>query len=134
MADIRIQAGELGDAINRELELYSRQVTESVNKAGQKAIKELERITKDTAPFDEKVYRRHYVESIATKTEDSRTGDQKHIWYVKPPNHRLTHLLVKGHETRDGGRTRADPFLKNALKRVLPKYEKDVQEAVKNGK
>ena len=50
---------------------------------------------------------------------------------MKAPCHRLTHLLVHGHETRDGGRTRPDPFLKNALDRVLPEYERDVEEAIK---
>ena len=45
--------------------------------------------------------------------------------------HRLTHLLVHGHATRNGGRTKANPFLKNALDAVLPEYERAVEEAVK---
>ena len=55
----------------------------------------------------------------------------RHIWYVKAPDHRLTHLLVHGHATRNGGRTKPDPFLHNALADVLPEYEKAVEEAVK---
>ena len=129
----RVSLEELGGAIAKELTLYGKGVQERVNKAGRKAIKEMERKTKDTAPFDEQAYHQHYVDQIATKTEKSRTGDEKHIWHVKPPGHRLTHLLVDGHETRDGGRTRGDPFLQNAVDDVLPDYEKDVEEAVKNG-
>jgi hypothetical protein len=121
----------LGDAITHELTIYSKEVNAKLDKAGSKAIKDLERRTKDTAPFNAKAYHRHYVDCITTKKETSRTGASKFIWYVKPPCHRLTHLLVKGHETRDGGRTRADPFLQNALNRVLPEYENAVKEAVK---
>ena len=129
----RVTLEELGGAIAEQLTLYGNGVQERVNKAGRKAIKELERKTKDTAPYNAKAYHKHYVDQIATKTEKSRTGDETHIWHVKPPGHRLTHLLVRGHETRDGGRTRGDPFLQNAIEDVLPDYEKDVEEAVKNG-
>ena len=119
----------LGDAITKDLTVYRKEVQERINKAGRKAIKEVERKTRDTAPFNAKAYHQHYADLIATKSEKSRTGDEKHTWYVKPPGHRLTHLLVHGHETRDGGRTRADPFLQNALDDVLPDYEKEVEDA-----
>lgn len=130
----RVALEELGDAIAQELTLYGKDVQDGINKAGRKAIKEVERKTKDTAPFNARAYHQHYADLIATKTEKSRTGDETHIWYAKPPGHRLTHLLVDGHETRDGGRTRGDPFLQNALDAVLPDYEKEVEEAVKNAK
>lgn len=126
-----IKPEDLGEAIAQELTMYSQEVRDKVNKAGRKAIKELVRKTKDTAPFNAQAYHQHYMDLIASKSEPSRIGDETHIWYVKAPGHRLTHLLVKGHETRDGGRTRADPFLQNALDEVLPEYEKEVKEAVK---
>ena len=126
-----IKIEDLGDAITQSLTVYSKDVQDRINKAGSKAIKELERKTKDTAPFNARAYHQHYVDLIATKTEQSRTGDATHIWYVKPPGHRLTHLLVHGHDTRDGGRTKADPVLSNALDAVLPDYEKEIEEAVK---
>ena len=125
----RVELDELGNAIAKELTVYGKEMQDRVNKAGRKAIKEVERKTKDTAPFNARAYHQHYTDLIATKTEQSRTGDETHIWYVKPPGHRLTHLLVDGHETRDGGRTHADPFLQNALDAVLPDYEKEVEEA-----
>ena len=129
----RVVIEELGGAIAETLTVYGKDVQDQVNKAGRKAIKEVERKTKDTAPFNARAYHQHYADLIATKTEKSRTGDETHIWHVKAPGHRLTHLLVHGHETRDGGRTSGDPFLQNALDDVLPDYEKDVEEAVKNG-
>lgn len=124
---------KLGEAVAEELRLYTSEVNDKIYKAGAKAVKELERKTKDTAPFNARAYHEHYADHIATKSEKLRTGESVHTWYVKAPAHRLTHLLVHGHETRDGGRTKADPFLQNALDAVLPDYERAVEEAVKNG-
>lgn len=127
-----VTPGALGEAIAQELTLYGKNVQDKLYKAGSKAVKELERKTKDTAPFNARAYHAHYADMITSKSERTRTGSV-HTWFVKPPGHRLTHLLAKGHATKDGGRTRADPFLSNALDAVLPEYEKAVEEAVKNG-
>lgn len=129
----RVAIEDLSSAIARELTVYGKNVQEKVNKAGRKAIKEVERKTKDTAPFNARAYHEHYADMIATQTDKARTGDETHTWYVKPPGHRLTHLLVHGHETRDGGRTRASSFLQDALDDVLPDYEREVEEAAKIG-
>lgn len=130
----RVAIEDLGGAIARELTVYSKNVQKAVNKAGKKAIKEVERKTKDTAPFNARAYHQHYADLIATKTDTARNGDETHTWYAKPPGSRLTHLLVHGHETRDGGRARSSSFLHDALDDVLPDYEREVEEAVKNGK
>jgi hypothetical protein len=126
-----IKPEDLGAIISQELTLYHQGVNAKLEKAGNKAIKDLERITKDTAPFNAKAYHKHFIDCIATKKEADRAGVVRFIWYVKAPCHRLTHLLVHGHDTRDGGRTKADPFLKNALDVVLPEYEHAVEEALK---
>ena len=128
-----VKPEKLGEVIGEQLTLYTSEVNDKLYRAGQRAIKELERKTRDTAPFNARAYHKHYVDNIATKSEELRSGITKHTWDVKPPAHRLTHLLVHGHETRDGGRTSGDPFLQNALDAVLPQYEKEVEEAV-NGK
>jgi hypothetical protein len=53
-----------------------------------------------------------------------------YTWGAKPPDHRLTHLLVKGHAAKDGGRVPGSPFLQNALDVVLPEYENAVKETL----
>lgn len=131
MADIRIQAGELGDAIQQVLTLYHQNVVEGLDAASDKAVKDLVKKTKATAP---KGRRGSYRKRIAGKLlKESRNGST-YVWYVKAPDYRLTHLLVKGHATRNGKRTRADPFLQNALSQVLPDYEAKVKEVLQNGK
>ena len=128
MAKTTIGLGDLGKAISEQLTTYHTDVVERVNAAGKKAAKALVEKTQATAP----IRTGDFVESLTYKSEKSRLGDEKFTWGAKAPHHRLTHLLVKGHATPNGKRVPGDPFLENALADVLPEYEKDVQEALKN--
>lgn len=123
-----IKPGDLSSAIGKELELYSKEVTERVNAVGESAVKDLVKRTKASAPVDTGDFKK----SIASKAvEIAGTGMKKFIWFVKAPHYRLTHLLVHGHAKAGGGRVPGDPFLENALDEVLPEYEKNVEEAIK---
>ena len=124
-----ISPDKLNAAIQEELALYSEEVRDRVNEAGDAAIKKLKKLTKATAPVASGSFKKN----IAVKAETNpATKMKKFIWYVKPPDHRITHLLVHGHATKNGGRTKPDPFLRNALDTVLPEYEESVEEALKN--
>ena len=123
-----VKLEDLGGAIAEELTIYHRDATERVNLASAAAVKDLVQKTKATAPKGERGSFRKNISSKVLKT--SNRGDT-YVWYVKPPDHRLTHLLVHGHAKKDGGRTKANPFLSNALATVLPEYEKAVEEALK---
>ena len=123
-----IKPGDLGAAISQELTIYHQDVVGRIETAGADAVKKLVKLTRSTAPEGaRKQFRRNIASKILKKDKNGST----YVWYVKPPDHRLTHLLVHGHATRDGGRTKASPFLQNALETVLPEYEKAVKEAVK---
>lgn len=126
-----IKPEQLGKAILEELTIYSNSTNEKIYKAGSKVIKKMEQTTKDTAPYNARAYHAHYVDSITSKSEKNRLGGSTHTWYVKAPDYRLTHLLAKGHATKDGGRTRADPFLHNARDTACEEFEEAVKEAVK---
>jgi hypothetical protein len=123
-----IKPGDLGAAISQELTMYHAEVVEKLDAAGDAAVKDLVKRTKATAP---KGARGSFQRSIASKRLKGDNRGSTYVWYVKPPDHRLTHLLVHGHATKDGGRTKADPFLKNALDVVLPEFEEAVKEAIK---
>lgn len=127
MAKSTIDPSDLGAAIAEQFKLYHRDVVEKVNAAGERAANKLVKLTKTTAPK----LTGDYAKNITYTTEETAaTGDKKFIWGVKAPHYRLTHLLVNGHPTSTGGRTRSDPFLKDALDVVLPEYEKEVEEAL----
>jgi len=126
-----IKPEELSEAIKQELTMYSKLVTEGVDAAGLESIKKLVKLTKATAPVGN---RGSFKRNITSKEIANPIGTKTYVWGVKAPDYRLTHLLVHGHATKDGGRTKADPFLANALDQVLPEYERRVEEVIKNGK
>lgn len=121
---------QLDKAIEETLTVYGEGVIERVNEAGRASMDKLVKLTRKTAPRGKR-NSKNFARSI-TSTEVKSGRGNKYIWHVKAPNYRLTHLLVHGHATKDGGRTKADPFLKDALDQVLPEYEHAVEEAVKN--
>lgn len=113
------------------LEEYRKETQDAVNAAGEKAMKRLVKITRKTAPQAPKSTG-DFARKITSITRENAMGDQAHVWCVKAPEYRLTHLIVHGHAKEDGGRVPGNPFLENALETVLPEYEKEVKEAVKN--
>lgn len=125
-----IKPEALNQALERELTIYHDRVVAGIDKAGSNAIKKLTSLTKATAPVGA---RGSYKRNIASKLLEKGKRGSKYVWYVKAPDHRLTHLLVRPHATKNGGMTKADPFLQNAVAQVLPEYEEQVKEAIKNG-
>ena len=125
-----VKPEDLGEALQEELTIYGESVTERVNNAASEAIQKLVKLTRQTAPKGVRNGKK-FASSIASQETVKPRGNE-YTWYVKAPNYRLTHLLVHGHATRDGGRTKANPFLRNALNEVLPEFERQVEEAVKN--
>lgn len=126
-----INPEDLGAAIDDELSLYHQDVTKMVNNLSAKAAKELVKKTRVTAPVGARGSFRKNITSRVSKK--NRNGDT-YAWCVNAPDYRLTHLLVNGHAKRNGGHTKGDPFLANATAEVLPEYERQVEEAIKNGK
>lgn len=125
-----IKPEQLGAAIGEELTVYHRDLTAKINKLSAKAAKDLVKKTRLTAPVGA---RGSFSKNITSRLSKKNRNGDTYAWCVNAPDYRLTHLLVHGHATRDGGRTRGNPFLTNAMAEVLPDYEENVREAIKNG-
>lgn len=125
-----ITPDKLTEAVENELTIYREEVEDKLREITRKSVTNLVKKTKATAP---KGKRGKFGKQIAGDFSNLKKGTRssKAVWYVKAPEHRLTHLLVHGHATKDGGRTKADPFLQNALDEVLPEFEREVEEALK---
>lgn len=124
-----LKIGDLDKALAKELTMYHQNVVEKMDAAASKAVKDLVKKTKATAPEMTGSFKKN----IASKAMPTRIGAALYAWYVKAPDYRLTHLLAHGHATVNGGRVPGNPFLQNAVNDVLPEYEKAVEEAIKNG-
>ena len=131
-------ANNLGSQMEQTLTIYSEDIHEKLRQLTTESMKQLVKETKATAPIGKRNGR--YKKQIAadyTGTRRTARGIRGQkvnaIWYVKAPDYRLTHLLVKGHATKDGGRTNANPFLQNAVDRIVPDYEQKVEEVLSGG-
>lgn len=130
MGRVAITPDKLVEAISEELTIYHEDVDDKLREITRKHVTDLVKKTRATAPVGK---RGTFRKNIAGDFRGLKKGRNiKGVWYVKAPDYRLTHLLVHGHAKKNGGRTKADPFLENALNEVLPAFEKEVEDAIKN--
>jgi hypothetical protein len=129
MANVGIDG--LAEAINQELTIYSKSVTEGIKNEAKSHMKDLVKKTKATAPVGHR--KKHYKNSIASRTVSENDRGAEYQWYVKGSDYRLSHLLEKGHATRDGGRVSGTGFISKASDPILADYVKKVEEVIKNG-
>ncbi|MGN0077685.1 MAG: hypothetical protein ACI36V_02760 [Coriobacteriales bacterium] len=97
------------------LEPFRAEACEAVAKGIDDTARQMVRETKATAPRSDLDRSGTFAKHIAWKGEDTGPGSHRATWYVRSPEHRLTHLLVHGHATPDGGRTRGNRFLHDAV-------------------
>lgn len=121
----------LTDEINRELTIYSNEITEAIKKEAKSHISELVKKTKETAPVGHR--QKHYRDSIKSQKTSENDRGVAYTWYVEGSDYRLSHLLENGHATRDGGRVEGTHFIKKASDPILADYIAKVEEAIRNG-
>ena len=121
----------LSDVVMNELLFYKKSIVTGMNKEAHKAVKNLVKKTKDTAPVGRR--EKHYKNSISSKKLNTDSSSVNYLWYVKAPDYRLSHLLNNGHVTRDGGRVKGTGFITTAEKEAVAQYEKGIEEVIKSG-
>lgn len=139
MAKDKISIDDLADAIGERLRVYQGETAHKVLSVTQKTMKRFVKITKQRAPrqlfnANRKSKRQPgtFAKAIRSTVEDNGITGSKGIWYVGGDEYRLTHLIVNGHQLRQGGRTKGNPFLDNSLDEISEEYIKGIEEAVKN--
>lgn len=128
---MNVSVGELNNAINKELGLYSQSVIDGIKEEAKKSMEQLVKDTKATAPVGHR--KKHYRNSIKSKILSENDRSVVYLWYVDGPNYRLSHLLENGHALRNGGRVSGTHFIKNASDPILEKYLQAVEEVCRNG-
>lgn len=123
-----INIDELANAIAKELEDYTEAVTNDIKKAVDTVGKEVNEEIKSHITFKQLTGK--YVKAFRVKTSYEDKFNKRNTWYVANGEHRLTHLLEKGHELRDGGRSQAYPHIKYGEELAIKRMEELAKEAI----
>lgn len=125
-----IKIDQISEVIDKELTSYSDNVIDGIKKTAKTKISQLVKKTKQTAPVGRR--KKHYKSNIASKKQNETSRSISYVWYVKGKDSRLSHLLEKGHQTKNGGRVKGTGFIKKATDPILAEYVKEVEEVIKN--
>ncbi|NFI02754.1 hypothetical protein FDB15_18650 [Clostridium botulinum] len=123
-----VQINGLADAINKELSLYSSNVTKKTKSNVDKVSKEVDKEIKKHINFKQPTGK--YVKAFRIHNSYEGPFTKRKTWHVKAPYYRLTHLLEKGHALAGGGRTKAYPHIKYGEELAKKRMEELTKESV----
>lgn len=124
----KIDVTKLSPKMQEMLNQYASKITDKVKVLAKETATELTKNTKKDSPKLTGEYKRH----ISCKKTKETSTNAVYTWYVKDPEYRLTHLLTNGHATRNGGRTKSNPYLSKNVIDAENKYVKGVKEIIEN--
>ena len=117
-------------ALSKELSNYSEEITEGIKKAVDTVGKETNEEIKKHITFNQ--ITGDYVKSFRVKKVHESKNKKIKTWHVANGNHRLTHLLEKGHALWQGGRTKAYPHIKYGEELAVKRMEELSMEVINN--
>ena len=126
-----VDIDNLSDAIMEELNLYHQNIDAGIKKAISECSNQFVKDTKRDAP---RGTRQKYYKHIARKNSVNKPHKYTDVWYVKDPEYRLTHLIVKGHATRDGDQTIAQDFITPNYEKMERKLDEEIKEVIESGR
>lgn len=118
---MKISIDQLSNEIAKELTKYEQDIQKGMEKAQDKVAKESVKKLKETSP---KRYGKY-----ASSWGSTRQGTARIIRNAK--HYQLTHLLEKGHATRNGGRTRKFPHIRPVEQEAIQELEKEVKDVIR---
>ncbi len=105
------------DALDEEYDDTLKKIDEVANLTAKAAAKKLKEISPKRRP--------KYGKSWKVTIKKKRTGNQHIVHNAK--YYRQTHLLEKGHQNKDGTRTKAIPHISIAEKEAIENFQKNLK-------
>lgn len=116
-----VKVDDLSKEIAKALQTYTVEVSEGMERAKIEAANEGVKELKQTSPKRTGAYARSW------GRKKSNTAQVIH----NRRHYQLTHLLEKGHATRNGGRTQAQVHIAPAEDKVVKSYEEKIEKVIK---
>ena len=124
----KIQIDELADAVNEQLEEYSKLSATVVKTAVTKAGNSVKKDIGASAPRQTGKYAKSW---RTKKTKEAST--ELEVTVYSPTRYMLAHLLEHGHAKRNGGRVRAIPHIAPAQDAAEAELLRDIERGLKDG-
>lgn len=125
MRTYKAKLDDMGVVLNEILQEYGDYITEGMKVAVTKIANNAKEETKAASPVGKGKKHGKYRRGWRVKSEEERLA--KSAIVHNRTDYQLTHLLEKGHATRNGGRTRAFPHIEPAEQKAIKELEKAVR-------
>lgn len=122
--------GDLSTQMKEILTLYGEEVAKTTQKEVRTITQETVRELKAVSPQKEGDYAKSWT-SQKEKNYDRMYARRETVFNEK--HYRLTHLLERGHATRNGGRTGAKPHIKPVEEKVKKELPERIIRKIKGG-
>lgn len=122
-----IPVNQLTSAIVKELEKYSKMVTEEVEEAKQVTAKELKQAIQQKSPVRDAAGGGDYKKGWRVKKDKANKSFIVH----NKDRYQLTHLLEHGHAKRNGGRVNGQVHIRPQEEAAIRDYLERIEKAVK---
>jgi hypothetical protein len=130
MSNNTVSVHDFAAAMLDMMQNYTEEVTEGVKRAVDTVAEEVNQEIKNNVTFTERT--KKYLKSFKLKTSHEDRCNKRKTWYVGNGQHRLTHLLEKGHALQNGGRSQAFPHIQYGEELAKRRLEELAREAIEN--
>ena len=124
--DKKISLFELSKELKLVLDEYSSNIIQDMKKVTKETAEELKKDTKRDAPKKTKEYSKH----ISCKLTNENAKSITYTWYVKDPEYRLSHLIIKSHKMPHGGNSKSNDFLEKDEQKAVENYKKKIRKVI----